>query len=148
MNTWLERPSPNSIFISAQTDGHWIHFLDTPVRLVIGCILAVQCGAASSAVPCRFSAIPRLSNDMTQYRKQLLLTFLVAPRLTSQSLFDCVARMARLSCQFADVLAVNPMGRPDVFVLIHFEQLPTSALNVQKFNILIESALLRVVNFR
>jgi hypothetical protein len=56
--------------------------------------------------------------------------------------------MTGLSGQLDDVLAVDPMGRPEVFVLIHFEQLLTSALNVKKINILTESALLWVVSFR
>ena len=56
--------------------------------------------------------------------------------------------MTCLSCQLADVLAVDPLGRPDVFVLIHLEQLLTSWLNVKNNDILTEDRLLRVVNFR
>jgi hypothetical protein len=56
--------------------------------------------------------------------------------------------MARLSRQLADVLAIDPLGRPDVFVLIHLEQLLTSLLNIKKIDILTEDVSLRVINFR
>ena len=78
-----------------------------------------------------------------EHRKQLVLPFLVAPRFTPQGLFDRVPRMAGLSCQLIDVLAIDPMGSPDVFLLIHLKQLLASGL--EKNPTLTESALLRVV---
>lgn len=65
-----------------------------------------------------------------QHRKQLLLSLTVSPRFPAKCLLDGVARMTSLSRQFADVLVVDSMGRPEVLVLIHFKQLLTSVLNV------------------
>ena len=56
--------------------------------------------------------------------------------------------MTGLSRQFADIRAIDPLGRPDILVLIHFEQLHTSWMNDQKNHILPEVLMLRVVNFR
>jgi hypothetical protein len=39
--------------------------------------------------------------------------------------------MTGLPGQLTDILAIDPLGRPDVFILIHLEQLLTPWLNVK-----------------
>jgi hypothetical protein len=55
--------------------------------------------------------------------------------------------MPGLPGQLTYILAVNPLRRPDVFILIHLQQLLTPWPIVKKYDILTEDVLLRVVNF-
>jgi len=84
-------------------------------------------------LPVVLQPLPNYRTIRAEYRKLLLLSFFVAPRFTSQSLLDRVSRMAGLSRQFADVLAIDPVGRPDVVVLIHPQQLLTSGLDKKSY---------------
>ena len=60
-------------------------------------------------------------------RKRLSTPLLIAPRLAANGLLDHVARMSRRPSQFAEISPINPMGRPDKFILNHRKQLPSSS---------------------
>src|SRR6266851_8501268 len=47
----------------------------------------------------------------------------VLRRQTLQGFADCLACVTRLSCNLTNALLVNPMRRPNVFVLVHLYQL-------------------------
>jgi hypothetical protein len=93
-------------------------------------------------IPVRLQPVVNRCQMCFQNRIDLALPLLVALVLTLQRPFDRVPRMARLPGYLTNRLAVNPMGRPDVFVLIHLQHapFPSASSGVNRSTTLTENA--------